>query len=363
MPLSAGLAVHRSDFVLEAAIDAVDGETLAVLGPNGAGKTTLLEALAGLIPLDRGVVELDGVAIQDRPPERRRVGVAFQDGLLFPRMSVRENVAFPLRMRGASARDARRRAEDLLARLAPAIDPAVRPASLSGGEGQRVALARALATEPRLLLLDEPLASVDVSARADLRALLRREIDRFDGPCILVAHDPLDALTLADRVAILEHGRVVQTGTPEDIRRRPRTSYAADLVGVNLFAGRLEPAADGSGTLRTPDGTVAVAWPEGIGRSVIDDVLATLPPTDISLHLDRPEGSPRNVLRGRVVEISTYGDRARVRVASTPPISAEVTRGSIERLGLAPGVEVFASFKAVEVHLRVERAGTDTLEA
>ena len=154
-----------------------------------------------------------------QPPERRPIGVCFQDDLLFPRLSALENVAFPLRARTVAKADARRRARDLLARIAPTADPAARPPALSGGERQRVALARALASAPRLLILDEPFANVDVSARAGLRAVIRETARSFGGATVLIAHDPLDALTLADRIAVLDHGSITQAGTPGEIRR------------------------------------------------------------------------------------------------------------------------------------------------
>jgi molybdate transport system ATP-binding protein len=361
MPFVAAFRVRRGGFALHVELAVADGETLAVVGPNGAGKSTLLEALAGLLPIDDGTVVLDGRDLRGLPPERRSAGVTFQDGLLFPHLRVRDDVAFPLRVRGIRRPEARRRAELLLSRVAPDVDPGAKPSVLSGGQRQKVALARALVAGPRLLLLDEPLAAVDVGARADLRALLRRETAAFAGPCIVVAHDPVDALTLADRVAVLERGRVVQTGTPEEIRRAPLSAYAADLVGVNLFAGRLRPVEQGAGVLETPQGSLTLAWPEHLPVEERDEALAVLRPADVVLHEREPEGSARNVLRGPIDEVAIHGERARVRVGSDPPVVAEVTIGSVDRMGLRPGVSVFASFKAVEIRLIVDGVEPDTL--
>jgi molybdate transport system ATP-binding protein len=213
-----------------------------------------------------------------------------------------------------------------------------------------VALARALVAEPRLLLLDEPLSALDVQARGKIRSLVRETLRTFPGIRLLVTHDPVEAAMLSDRLVLLEEGRVTQTGTPDEIRRAPRTSFAADLVGVNFFAGRLEPAGAGAGRLVTPTGEIVVAWPSDPGRTT-EDVIGVLRPMDVSLHLQQPEGSARNVLRGRVAGIDIEGDRARVQVTSSPTLVAEVTLGSISRLSLVEGVEVWASFKAVEVEL------------
>ncbi len=361
MALEADLTVERPRFDVELALSVDDGETLALLGPNGAGKSTAVEALAGVVPLRAGTIVLDGRAIHELPPQRRPIGITFQDGLLFAHLTAIENVAFPLRARGDRAGDARRRAGGLLTRLAPSVRADARPRGLSGGERQRVALARALASEPRLLLLDEPLSAVDVRARGDLRRLLHDVLQGFAGPCVLVTHDPVDALTLADRIAILEEGRLVQTGTPDQIRRAPLTPYAAELVGLNLFEGTLEPLDDGSGRLRTSEGSVVVAWPDDLERAVRPGVLATLRPADVALHRDRPEGSPRNVLQGSVAEVAVHGERARVRLDSTPPVVAEITMGSVDRLGIREGVHAYASFKAVEVSLRVPSSEPGTL--
>lgn len=356
MSLHVDVEVERDGFRLEAAFAADPGETVGLLGPNGAGKSTLVSVLAGLMELSAGQIELDGSVLDDRAaglhiiPEERSVGIVFQDLLLFPHLNARDNVAFPLRARGTPARDANERAMALLERLGVGSRANARPSKLSGGEAQRVALARALVTEPRLLLLDEPLSALDVRARGTIRSLVRETLGTFSGIRLLVTHDPVEAAMLSDRLVLLEDGRVTQTGTPEEIRRAPRTSFAADLVGVNFFAGRLEPAGEGAGRLVTPVGEVVVAWPSD-RRGPSEGVIGVLRPMDVSLHLQRPEGSARNVLRGRVAGIDVAGDRARVQVRSTPPLVAEVTLGSIARLDLVEGADVWASFKAVEVEL------------
>src|SRR6478736_6360729 len=331
MVLEAEIEVRRGDMDVVATFAAGGHETLAILGPNGAGKTTIVETIAGLVPTADARILLDDEPIHDLPPERRPIGIAFQDGVLFPHLSVLENVAFPVRARGARTRAARSHALELLERLAPGIDPGAKPGALSGGERQRVALARALAGTPRVLILDEPLSAVDVSARADLRALLRRTLRDFDGPRLLVTHAPIAAMTLADR------------------------------VGMNLFAGRLTPLEAGAGELQTTDGVVTGPWPEGIPVGQVDDVLATLRPADVALHTARPEGSARNVVQGVVEEVAVVGDRARVRLASSPRLVAEITSGSAARMAIGAGTMVWASFKAVEIHLMVERGPTDTL--
>ena len=358
MSLVVDVEARRGHFTVAAAFEAAAGETVALLGPNGAGKSTLVATLAGIHPPAGGRVDLDGRTLDDVvagrhvPPERRQVGVVFQDRLLFPHLSAVENVAFPLRALGVARREARSRAADLLARLGLAQRADARPADLSGGEAQRVALARALIREPRLLLLDEPLAALDVRARTHVRALLRRELIGFAGVRLLVTHDPVEAMNLADRMVLVEDGRVTQIGTPGEVRAAPRTPYAAELVGMNLFTGRLERLEAGAGRLVTLEGDVVVAWPPGIDGA-LEPVIGLLRPADVSLHVRPPEGaSARNVLAGTVTSVSVEGERARVRIDASPPLVAEVTLGSVERLGIREGTRLWASFKAVEVRVQ-----------
>jgi molybdate transport system ATP-binding protein len=292
---------------------------------------------------------LDGVPISDLPARARPVGVVFQDRALFDRMTALENVAFGVRARGVRSSVARERAQGLLDMMGIGDRAGVKAAELSGGEAQRVAVARAIAHEPRLLLLDEPLTSLDVRARAEMRALLGKVLAGFGGISIIVTHDPVDVMTLAHDVVVMENGRVTQRGTIDQIRDAPRTPYAAELVGVNLFAGRLDPSRDGVATLHTGSGEIAIACPAGVQSG---DAIALLSPTDVILYREQPSpGSARNVLRGTVRSLADNGERVRVRIDSQPPLVADVTRGSAQRLALADGADVWAVFKAVEVRL------------
>ena len=237
MSLSAVLRASRGDFRLDVSFALADGETLAVLGPNGAGKSTILRCLLGLVPLDSGRITIGEQVLHDTTndiyvePENRRIGAVFQDYLLFRHLSVVDNVAFGLRARGAKKDDARLIARALLERFEIDHLAERRPSQLSGGEAQRVALARALAVEPEALLLDEPLAALDVTTRRSVRDELASFLSTFDGPRVIVTHDPADARRLAQRVLIVENGVVVQHGPIVDVIRNPATPYVAALFG------------------------------------------------------------------------------------------------------------------------------------
>jgi molybdate transport system ATP-binding protein len=348
--LAVDVTVRRGGFEVAAAFEASASETLALLGPNGSGKSTLVSSIAGLLPPATGSIALGGVTLDHGsdhvPPERRPIGVVFQDLLLFPHLSATENVAFPLRARGVERAEARKRAARLLERLGVGDRAEARPRDLSGGEAQRMALARALIAEPALLLLDEPLSALDVGARVRVRDLVREELARFPGVRVIVTHDPIEASILADRLVLLEEGRVTQVGTPEEIRTAPRSRYAADLVGVNAFHGDLEELEPGAGRLFSDGGEVVVPWPDDFEGG---EAIGLLKPADVTLSIEEPAGSARNIFMGEITTVAIEGERARIRIATRPPLVAEVTLGSVERLGLREGRSVWASFKAVEV--------------
>jgi molybdate transport system ATP-binding protein len=344
--LRAHIVVARGSLNLDVWLNAEPGEVVALLGPNGAGKTTILRCLAGLIAIDRGSIELFGDVI-DEPSsgvfvqsEQRACGVMFQQYLLFPHMSVLENVAFGLRARGVDKSYAHEQAKRWLRKVGSEGLERSRPHELSGGQAQRVALARALASEPKLLLLDEPLAALDAGTRVEVRRELRRHLLGFGGSSVLVTHDPVDAYTLADRVVIVEHGHVVQDGTFTEIAAHPRSAYVAELVGVNLLTGSMMGgvfAVDGGATL-----VVAAADVDGAAIAVIR-------PQAVSLHVNRPEGSPRNTWMATVIDVDHRGERVRVRLEGPIQLSAEITEAAAEALEIKVGLELWAAVKATEI--------------
>jgi molybdate transport system ATP-binding protein len=343
LDVAAGLTLGSLE--LDIACSVGDGEVVALLGPNGAGKTTLLRAIAGLVPIRQGHVRLDGEVLEDAatavyvPTEKRSIGFVFQDYLLFPHLSVLENVAFGLRSRGRSRSAARAAAREWLDRLGLTRYADAKPGVLSGGERQRVALARALAPNPRVLLLDEPLSALDATTRVDVRHDLKKHLSSFHGYRVVVTHDALEAMTLADRLIVIENGRHVQTGTPAEVAERPKSRYVADLVGVNLLRGRAE-----AGAVQIPGGPRVAATGAGSG-----DVFVVVHPRAVSIHRSRPEGSPRNVWPGRASGIELFGDRVRVRVDGAVPLVAEITPAAVAEMRLESGGEVWTSFKATDV--------------
>ncbi|WP_405610181.1 ABC transporter ATP-binding protein [Streptomyces sp. NBC_00076] len=339
--LDSRLVVERGTFRLDVTLTAAPGDVVALLGPNGAGKTTALRALAGLVPLTGGHLRLDGAAMDRTPPESRPVGVVFQDYLLFPHLSALDNVAFGPRCQGATKAEARAEAAEWLDRMGLTEHAAAKPRKLSGGQAQRVAVARALATHPRLLLLDEPLAALDARTRLEVRAQLRRHLAEFEAVAVLVTHDPLDAMVLADRLVVVEHGRVVQEGTPADIARHPRTDYIAQLVGLNLYKGQSE-----GHTVRLDAGCALTTT-----EVLVGPVFVAFPPSAVTLYRDKPTGSSaRNLWRCEVAGLETHGDQIRADLTGELPLTADLTTVAAAELDLHPGASVWATVKATQTH-------------
>jgi molybdate transport system ATP-binding protein len=324
-------------------------ETLALVGPSGAGKSTVLRVIAGLVRPQRGRIVHDGRVLLDTeagvhlPPEERAVGMVPQDGALFPFMDVLRNVAYGARGDRRARAD---RARAVLERFGIASLANARPGDLSGGERQRVALARAVAAEPRILLLDEPLSALDAVTRAEVAAELELRLGELGLPTILVSHDFADVFGLSDRVAVLQEGRIVQSGTTAELVEAPASPFVAALAGVNYFAG----AASRRGDLTVVRGD---GWPNDLlsTDSVDGRVGVVVYPWEIALSPRRPDGSALNALAGVVRRISAVGNRVRVTVDSVPPVVAEVTEDAVRSLQLAPGTPVVASWKATGTRL------------
>lgn len=337
MTLVADVLVDRGDFRLDVRLEVAPGEVVGIVGPNAAGKTTLLRALAGLDRLNQGWVRVDGAVLADVEagvdiePASRRVGLVFQNYLLFPHLNVAANVAF--------GRNSRAGAVEWMDRLDLGPLAGRMPHELSGGQAQRVALARALATGPRLLLLDEPLAALDVESRHEIRRQLAEHVGALDIPVLMVTHDLIDAAILADRLIVLENGKATQVGTLAEITARPRSSWAARLAGANLYQGRAE-----GHILELADGGVLTLADELHGPA-----FASIAPQAVSVHLKAPEGSPRNVWQGRIAGMEPVGGRIRVRIDGMPPVVAEITQNAAVSLGLADVDTVWVSVKAAEI--------------
>jgi molybdate transport system ATP-binding protein len=341
--------VQRGDFTLTFSLAAAPGEVLGVLGPNGSGKTTLLSAVAGLTPVSAGHITLAGQVVDDADAgtfveaSSRPVGFVFQNYRLFPHLTVAENVAFSPRARGLARQAARSAAAHWLGRLGLAGLAGRKPAELSGGQAQRVALARALAGEPALLLLDEPLSALDAGTRLDVQAELKRHLADFTGPCLLVTHDALEALVLADRLLVLEGGRIAQDGTPAQIARQPATDYVAKLVGLNLYAGQ----ADGSQVKLTGGGAFVVA---GTGQH--GDVLVAVRPSAVVVSTERPQhGSARNTWPAKITGLTLLADRVRLDLEGQPSALVDVTPAAVAELSLRPGSEVWLTAKATDLEV------------
>ena len=320
------------------------GEYFVLLGMSGAGKSVLLQVIGGLMQSDSGSIKLNGREISRERVQKRDVGLVFQDSALFPHMSVYNNIAYPLRSKGYG------RAEILgrVNRLAEVTNVAHLlgrfPGKLSGGEKQRVALARAMALKPRCLLLDEPLSSLDVQLRRELRLLLRN-INSQGQTIVHVTHDYEEAALLADRIGVIENGTVVQTGTPGEVFLHPSSEFVANFAGIrNFFKGELMESDSSLKQFRVRGKTISVLTAEPAGKGYI-----TLRAEDITLSGSRPESSAANCFYGNVVSVEPAGLGVEVTVDAGIKLCALVSRESARRMDVSPGSNIWASFKATAV--------------
>ncbi len=351
MGLSVRAMLAERGFAVE--LEVADGEQVAVLGPNGSGKSTLLGILAGTLRPDSGRATLDDVVLFDldgrshhwRPPHARGVALLAQDALLFPHLSVLDNVAFGPRVTGHSRAESRALAERWLAEVDATEFAGRRPGQLSGGQAQRVAIARALAAEPRLLLLDEPMAALDISVAPLLRRVLRRVL--AGRTTMIVTHDLMDALLLSERMVVLEQGGVAEAGATEQVLRHPRAHFTAHIAGLNLVTGVLD-----HGAVRDPSGVLlSGVRRDGDGLADGEPAAAAFSPADVSIHAAPPGGSPRNVWDATVTELEPRGELVRIRADDhrNHILAADVTPQSVAELDLYPGREVTCAVKAAAV--------------
>lgn len=335
----------------DVALDVEAGEHVAVLGPNGSGKSTLLNILAGTVRPDSGTARLGDEILFDlgsrrwQPPHRRGIALLAQDALLFPHLSVLDNVAFAPRVAGVPKAAAREAAEHWLAEVDAGELSGRRPTELSGGQAQRVAIARALAAEPRLLLLDEPMAALDISVAPMLRRVLRRVLK--DRTAVIVTHDVLDALLLSDRMVVIEDGHVAESGSTVEALRHPKARFTARLAGLNLVRGTLA-----NGGVEQPDGfRIDGTRKDGEDLREGEPAAAVFSPVDVSIFPSPPAGSPRNNLLVTIVELEPRGDLVRVGGEDRHGhvLAADVTPRSVAELDLYPGSRVTYTIKAAAV--------------
>jgi molybdate transport system ATP-binding protein len=338
-PLDFALDVPLREFALDVELT-VGREVVALVGPSGAGKTTLLRALAGLLRAG-GRVSVDGVDWLnsargvDLPAEERSVGLVFQEYALFPHLSVRKNVEFGRKGGGAA----------LLERFRLTALADAKPRELSGGERQRVALARALAPDPKVLLLDEPLAALDAHTRGEVRAELQLLLREADRPTLVVTHDFEDAATLATRVGVLVEGRLRQLGSPAELVAAPADPFVATLTGANVLRGRARRVQDLT-ELELPTGELVRSADPAEGEAV-----AIVYPWEVTVSRTPPDDSAQNHIAGVVASLVPVGNRIRARIG---PLTAELTADSAERLGLEVGATAVASFKATATKLLLQ---------
>jgi len=348
--LEAQLEKRVGGLQVRVSLQVAEGQTMAIVGPTGCGKTTTLMMIAGLMRPDRGRITFNGHTLFDSekeidvPPERRNIGVVFQSHALFPHLSVFDNVAYGLRARGFPRREIERKVESITSVLGLKDLAQRRPRELSGGESQRVALARALVFDPPVLMLDEPLAALDLQTRHEVRRELRQVLRRFGKTTIVVTHDPIDALTLGSTICVLENGEVRQVGDRHALLAEPKSQFVAQFMGVNFFRG-IARSVTGEGLTEVEVAGQKVFTAERVSG----ETALTFLPSEVTVAREPPRGSALNVFRGEVSEIIPLGDRVRLSVDAGIPIVAEITAHSFASLAVSEASPVYVAFKATAV--------------
>ena len=350
--LSVDVKKKLREFPLEIGFEVKPAETLVVIGPSGCGKTTTLNMIAGLMDPDEGRVALgEGVLFDcsrrvNVPTERRSIGYVFQDFALFPHMSVKENVAYGLRARRRPKAEIPKRVDEVLGLLGITHLRERRPGALSGGERQRVALARAIACDAEILLLDEPLGSLDAQTRNQVRGELRRMLRVIGRIAIMVTHDYVDALTFGDQICVMDRGRVLQMGSREQLLQHPKSRFVADLTGVNFFEGMISSGSeDGLSEVWVGDSCLHAASE----RKDMGGVLVAFFPSDVTIGRERPTGSARNVFQSQIKDIIHMGDKVRLSLNGALPMCAEISANALEEMSIGEGDTVYASLKATAI--------------
>jgi molybdate transport system ATP-binding protein len=350
--LSVDVKKRLREFPLEISFQVHPAETLVIIGPSGCGKTTTLNVIAGLVDPEEGRVSLQDQVLSDTnsganvPTEKRSIGYVFQDFALFPHMSVGENVAYGLRARRRPKKQIPEKVDEVLRLLGITHLKQQRPEQLSGGERQRVALARAIACDAQILLLDEPLGSLDAQTRNRVRGELQRMLRVIGRIAIMVTHDYIDALTFGDQICVMDRGRLLQVGSREELLRHPKSRFVADLTGVNFFEGQISSASgNGLAQIWVGDSCLYAACEE----KEMGGTLVAFFPSEVSISREHPSGSPRNVFRSEVKEIIHMGDKVRLSLNGALSMCAEISANALDELELREGDTVYAALKATAI--------------
>lgn len=380
--LDVALDTYLKTFHLAVTFQVERGQTTVLLGESGAGKSTVLRLLAGLLHPQQGHISLDGVTYYDTikhiavPPQERPFGYVFQDYVLFPHLTIFENIAFGLRAQRIPGAIIEKRVRQVLEQVNLVGLDRRYPAQLSGGQQQRSALARALVLQPQLLLLDEPLAALDVQTRREVRQELRHILTEMGITTLMVTHQYLDALLFGDQILVVDQGRIVQQGGQRELREYPRSSYIAELVGVNFFHGHILSFEAGATCIIRADTESGHELPFEVVATLKEqeqdsgaehasntatigtEVFVIIDPRSITLYQAPPESSARNMFHGTIMHILQQGgiagdkdDHVRVSITlsdETAPLTAEITAISAERMQLYEGAPIYATFKATE---------------